>query len=506
MNKWRIGGFIAVAILAVWLALRGCTQKEQQSAPPQPPAREVFHASKPLHIEVVAAADAAGKAMDVAWLEYELRYLLARGQMRIAAIPAPASDDAFTLEIAITGDRQHADLSLVAPDAVVERRQKIPLTNDTRLATISSLVAPLPKFLDAVHASADWTRLIGTDDAKVYETFLGNAMELLGPAGRGFTRPPAQRARFIDRLEALARNQPRFVRAWSALAMSYLSVGGQDEASLAQLAESSAERALSLDDELAVAHAALGLVHLRRNEWIAAREQFDRALALDINDAAALEGLGCLLVDAGQYATARPIIERAVALQPENIGARECLAYADIGTREESSAKSTRDTAPPSPSAARVEALAAILQGDTDTAQQLLRSSLSPQDFDLWADTLLRGATDRRHIPDALQAITRAANDGEIDPATEILCGAALRQSEFVFNRMSRLRREREHVPLRVLWLPQTAFLRQRRRLEQIVSAAGLPAFWQEHGIPDVCAREPAVYGCKFRAPAPKKE
>ena len=506
MNNWRIGGLIAVAILAAWLAIRSCTPQEQKSELPPPPAREVFHASKPLRIEVTGQPDAQGKAMDVTWLEHELRYVLGRGQMRVATIPPKKTDDAFTLKLDIAADRQRASLALVAPDAVVERKQELTLTSESRLASLSSLVAPLPKFLNAVNASADWTQLIGTTDPKLYETFIGSAMELLGPTGRGFTRPPLQRARFIERLETVARSQPGFARAWGVLAASYLSVGGEDEASLAQLAESTAERALSLDDDLAVAHAALGLVHLRRNEWIAAREQFDRALTLDSNDAAALEGLGCLLVDAGRNAAARPIVERAVTLQPRNIGALECLAYARLGTNEEKSTDDTRDAVAQSPAAARVEALAAILSGDTDSARQLLRDSLSREDFDLWAGSLLQAATDRRHIPDALQAVTRAASDGAIDPATEILCGTALRQSEFVFNRMSRLRRQREHVPLRMFWLPQTAFLRQRRRMEQIVSTAGLPAFWQEHGTPDVCASEPKVYGCKIRPDAPRNE
>jgi hypothetical protein len=36
-------------------------------------------------------------------------------------------------------------------------------------------------------------------------------------------------------------------------------------------------------------------------------------------------------------------------------------------------------------------------------------------------------------------------------------------------------------------------------RFEQIVGAAGLPAFWQEYGPPDVCKADPQIYGCKTR-------
>jgi hypothetical protein len=51
-----------------------------------------------------------------------------------------------------------------------------------------------------------------------------------------------------------------------------------------------------------------------------------------------------------------------------------------------------------------------------------------------------------------------------------------------------------------VLWMPETSFLRRHALFHDIVDSAGLPAYWQEHGIPDLCAAEPRVYGCKLRA------
>lgn len=487
---------VVFALLAAsFLLWRFLGQQPPPVAPVQPPAREVFHSSKPIRVEVARSAQPA----DAAWLEYELRHLLNRGGMRIAAITSDT--DAFTLQITLEADSKRASVALIAPDRVVEREEKLELPTDSRLATFSALAQRLPKFLGAQPAgSANWTALIGTDDPKAYDAYLNEALELLGPAGQGFTRPSVPpRTRTVERLEALARHQPRFARARAALAIGYLSLGGQDQASLAQLAKTSAERALSLDDEIAEAHAAVALVHMRRGDWIAAREQFDRALALDANSAAALEGSGCLLIDAGRYEAARPLIEHALALQPGNIGAQECLAYL-ISTAEESSVVNTPK---PASAVARVQALAAILAGDFDAARRSLHGSLGEEDFRDWADPLLQAAADRRRIPDALQSITRSANDGRIDATTEILCGVALRRAEFVFNRMTRLQREREPAPLRVLWMPQTPFLRRHARFEQIVSAAGLPAFWQEYGTPDACKTDPDTYGCKVRPNSP---
>ncbi len=491
MNWWRIVGLVVLALLAASLLAWWLKPAPPPPPPPQLPAREVFHSSKPLRIEVASSRPAA----EIAWLNYELRHLLNRGRMRVAAVDDLAG--AFTLRISFESDGDGATVALLAPDGVVDREEKLQLPREPRLATLSALAARLPQFLGAQAGSASWATLIGTEDANAYDVYVADALELLGPNGQGITRPGASpNARVVERLEALARHQPRFSRARAALAISYLSLGGQDQTSLTQLAKTSAERALAADDEIAEAHAALGVVHMRRGDWTAAREQFDRALALDANSAAALEGSGCLLLDAGRYEAARPLIEHAVQLQPRNVGARECLAYLDAGAGKVIAVEDKQPS-----EVARVQALAAILASDPATASQVLRAASSDEDFREWAEPLLQAAADRSRVPDALQSVTRAASDERIDATTEILCGAALRRAEFVFNRMARLQREREPVPLRMLWMPQTAFLRRHARFEQVVGTAGLPAFWQEYGPPDACEADPRIYGCKTRAP-----
>jgi hypothetical protein len=451
--------------------------------------REEFHASKPLRLEFKSAAEHA----DHAWLRYELNQLLTRGKMHIAPVATdPVSDPkVFTLQVTMSADGQQAALALVAPDNIVDRKTSLPLPTESRLATIRTFATALPRFLNAAHTTNDWIALLGTDDPDAYDTFLDGALEWSGVDSPGFTQPDsARRSPAVEKLETLIRQQPKFARAWGALSLGYLSLGGEDETSLTQLAESTAERALTLDDDTADAHAALGLVHLRRNEWVAAREQFARALTLDAQAAAALEGLACLLVDAGRYREAAPFAAQAVALQPGNQGARDCFAYTLTQTKAPAGI-----TPRPSP----VQALEALLGGDNSQAREILRSSLSTQDFTRWAEPLLRAAENRRQIPQALQAVTLAASEKQIDSTTEILCGAALKQPEFVFNRMSRLQRQGERLPLRVLWMPQTQFLRRHARFEQIVSTAGLPAFWQEQGPPDVCTDEPKLYGCQMQ-------
>ena len=521
MNTRRLIGLIVLALLASWTGLRGCTREEPAPAPEPVRAREAFHATKPLHLIVSSQPDSQGQEADVAWLERELRYLLKRGRMHVAPMyddgsaPNPAdgapekpptqsshaatAPRTYALRVEVAADRKHAELQLIAPDDAVERTRSVEIGASGRLHMVGAVAQVLPQFLDASHVSKDWMAFIGTQDEYAFESYARSASDLFGPAGHGFTRPTVSRprARTVERLEALTRAHPRFARAWAALAAGYLSLGGDDLASLSELAESSAERALTLDEEVAVAHGALGLVHLRRHDWIAAQGKLESALSLDANLALALEGLACLYADAGHYRAALPHARHAVALQPRNAGANECLTYALTAAPEQLDLASNDVVSVTA--VARVRALTAFLAGERSSAERLLRRAVSRAEFDIWADPVLRAAKNPRLIPEALKAITRAANDGYIDSSTEILCGTALKQPEFVFNRLARLQRENAHAPLRLLWLRDAAFLRKHERFEETIGKAGLPSFWHGSGRPDVCAQEPKVYGCNIQ-------
>lgn len=484
---------ITVAIVAValvvaaglWLLL-GRESAETQ-LPPAPPPKELFHAAKPLRLVV--------EADDAAWLNRELRYLLLRGRMQLLTGSEPPADSAFRLQVSLTQPAQ-ARVSLLAPPrGEVERSMDVAIDPADRLATLQAFAKQLPAFLHAAQG-ADWMNFTGTQDAAAYESYLQSADELFAAGGTGFTQPPAaHQSAAVDRLEALVRKQPRFARAQALLAVAYLSLGGKDEASLTQLARSTAQRALSTDPALADAHAALGIASTRHGEWLTALEHFDAALALDKENLPALEGKACLELDAG-YASAA-YAAPAVKLQPGNIGANECQAYAQLSSRE----------LPPTehaiPEVARVHALAAILAGDLDAARKALsgpaRQAPSRSGADEWTQAFLSAAADKQQTSAALRAITVAASDRQIDAATEILAGTALRQSEFVFNRMLRLHQQQQPLPLRVLWLPQTQFLREHPRFDSVIAAAGLLPLWQEHGPPEICGTEPGVHGCQLK-------
>jgi hypothetical protein len=488
MNRVRVIGLSVFAVLAglgAWLALRS-----PQTPPPAPapvPPREAFHVSKPLGVDVTAATP------DADWLASELRHLLIHGKMKVAALQDPTVRP-FMLRVALNDTTTEARVTLVAPDSVEERTATIALAKDSRLATLRSFAERLPALLEAPGDANAWLEAAGTNDTGAYDAYLGASAALLNPNAAGFTAPPApsqDMVQTLERVEALARRHRDFARARALLSLAYLSVGGEDQSSLAKLSETAAERALAANPELANAHAALGIVRLRRMDWSAAHEHFSAALAIDVNSTAALEGLGCLLLDMGHTQDALPIVGRIAALQPGNRGARQCAAYAAVAQRQPATnSDQPFDTA-------KIYAAMMLLGGDRSGAESLLTSSFKRSNE--WIEAVVAATAAKERTAEALQAITRSADEELIDAETEMLFGSALRRPDFVFNRMLRLAKQNQAVPLRMLWLPQTDFLRRHRRFKEVVSATSLTTYWQDHGVPDVCISEPKVAGCAVK-------
>jgi hypothetical protein len=499
MNKWRIAGVIVLALVAGALVLRSCTPDKPAPTAPVLPPRETFHASKPVQVDVVPTPGANTHE----WLARELRFVLGRGKMRVAS-RGTADLKTFVLRIELPGEKPTtATLSLIAPDGQVERQLDVPVSSEDRLATVQSLARKLPAFLGAATTATDWSVFPGTTESAAYEGFLQASSALLDSKAKGFTQPQHSRelSRSIEQLEALTRKYSQFARAQGLLAIAYLGLGGSDQPSLTQIADSTAKRALTLDDALADAHGAMGLARLRRGEWIAARERFDAALEIDANSIPALEGLACLLTEVGHSAAALPIAKHAVAMQAGNVGAHECLAYAQIAAGPGAEPRDIPSEMSKELAVAQVAALSAMLSGDTASAEHTLANATGAAD---WVKPLTQAVNNKKAIPEALRAITRAAGDGEIDATTEVMAGAALRQPDFVFNRMTRLEKQSQAVPLQLLWLPQTDFLRRNRRFEQLVTAVDLASYWQENGRPEICEKEPQIYGCSLRPSAAK--
>jgi adenylate cyclase len=119
--------------------------------------------------------------------------------------------------------------------------------------------------------------------------------------------------------------------AWAALAnvmiSDYLnrwneaSQGGQAARQLLTDAERAAKNALALNDRLALAHYARGLVHRARNQRKKALDAFDRAIANDSGFARAYAQRGSELINDGQFDKALKDIDHAIMIGSDDASA-----------------------------------------------------------------------------------------------------------------------------------------------------------------------------------------
>lgn len=453
-----------------------------------------LHARALLRVE----AGIAGRAADdpeVQWLALELRHLLIRGQVALARPQGPYDPEdgstVFTLRVTAPEDPEGTlQLALITPSGQPEREAKISPRSGSRLGRLQALAETLPPFLPRGDTGVEFEGFLGTDVEAAYESL---AQARMAAAGSGeVLQSQIKRDNPVDLLEALVRRQPDFARAWSELALLYLSIDGKDAASLTAIAERSARRALALDRRLADANAVVGIAQQRRGEWLPADTSLALALSLDPASPVALEAFSCLLIDVGRVRYATLIGEQAVAVAPRSEQAAECFAYARLAAGDLPAADV------PSELARRPKALVALLEGRTADARQLLAPPNEPPErFASWFAAIERAIDRPEQRPEALRAITRAASDAALDPATEIVYGAALRQPDFVFNRLLRLEAQGEEAPARILWVKEAAFLREHPRFASVAQSLGLDAYWKERGKPDVCGEQPQFPVCR---------
>ncbi len=117
-----------------------------------------------------------------------------------------------------------------------------------------------------------------------------------------------------------AEIDPRFALAYAGLADVYVlqdTYSGLDAEKALPLAEDAAKKALAIDDQLAEAYPALGLVKLyRRWDWAGAEADFKRAIELRPSYATAHHWYSILLRDRGRFDEAISEARRALELDP----------------------------------------------------------------------------------------------------------------------------------------------------------------------------------------------
>jgi tetratricopeptide (TPR) repeat protein len=180
------------------------------------------------------------------------------------------------------------------------------------------------------------TQLVTAEARRAETTIHPDTMDLyfLGRASvnKGATLENLEQAQgFLERALAL---DPRNVAALVGAALVDVSIGGSfltdDRMARFAAAETASTKALSLAPDFALAHFALGVVHIATNRAAEGIVECEQALARDQNLAEAHAGIGWAKFLLGRGAETETHIHEALRLSPHDIGAFRWMNFVGI--------------------------------------------------------------------------------------------------------------------------------------------------------------------------------
>ena len=145
------------------------------------------------------------------------------------------------------------------------------------------------------------------------------------------TRTRSSLGKAISLLDEAVRIDPKYARAYAAMANDYQLEGFYDFASPADVyprAEAAALKALSLDNTLVEAHIALLSTYTDYDwDWVGAEREFRAAVALDSNYAVAYQFYGYALMGMGRGEEGLATLKHAAQLDPVSPSVQTSLAW-----------------------------------------------------------------------------------------------------------------------------------------------------------------------------------
>lgn len=204
----------------------------------------------------------------------------------------------------------------------------ITISNTDRFAIEDRLVSSVARTLGMEPKPEDRVNQ-GTHEPAAYDYYL---------LGRGYLQDyhkPENVDSAIEVFKHALERDPNYARAYAGLGQSYWRKYGQTQArSWVPLAQKACERAVELDNDLAIAHNCLGMVSNGTGKYQQAADEFRHAANLDPSNDDALLGLASAFESLGKPAEAEAHFKRAIELQPQYWG-----GYARLGNFYFSSAR-----------------------------------------------------------------------------------------------------------------------------------------------------------------------
>jgi serine/threonine protein kinase/Tfp pilus assembly protein PilF len=251
----------------------------------------------------------------------------------------------------------------------------------------------------------------GTDNPDAYQLYLKGRFYW---AAR--TRDSLEKAR--DYFQQAIDRDPSYGQAYAALAdywfivPDYLPISQVDAAKKAQTA---AQKALSIDDSSAEAHAVLAGIHQNEWQWEAAEQEFKHAVELDPNNGNAHQWYGLLLSDIGRHEEALEQFRRALETDPFNL-----TFNANLGVGYDSARQYDR----------AVEQLKKTIKMDPNSAAAHVNLAFTYLDlgrYDQWLDewqqgSKLSGITEFSHIAEeAAKTYAQSGREAALKQVAELM-------------------------------------------------------------------------------------
>jgi len=182
------------------------------------------------------------------------------------------------------------------------------------------------------------TKLSGADEQTVAKSYTHDAEAYqLYLQGRFFAnkRTPQSILKAIEYYQQAIDKDPSYALGYAGLSDGYSLLayyGGMPAPTALRKARAAAERAMSLDDNLAESHNAMGFVFAVADfDYPAAEREYKRAIALDPNFTTAHHNLGVMLTRTGRSDEGMAEVRRALEIEPFSIIVNrlygECLTY-----------------------------------------------------------------------------------------------------------------------------------------------------------------------------------
>jgi len=347
-------------------------------------------------------------------------------------------------------------------------------TFDRRLADVFAIQDEIANAIAARLAGGEQPRIDAvpqrTADLDAYDLYL---------QGRAHLRRRELEPAWQWLHEATAKD-PGFAPAWASLAISYQSVGRNEEA------EAAAQSALAIDPRNLDALTATAGVHRDRNEWFKAEALFEEVLAIDPRSSEALEDYAEFLGAVAHFDRMLEVSSRGFQLDPLLAPLRDIHISALILNDRLPEALDLAMNPVANPVWAGPRAVQVlVLQGQLELAIREVERTGRRNSWEVReviellrnpADTAARDAVARGFFDENLW-LQRRLHRVALNHAGEqrLLLDALLSIAHAGGNDME------------WSWMPELAAVRPLPEFVELVEAYGLPEYWSARGWPALC-------------------